>query len=188
MLTRNFDSIMAGYLTVLPSKSLTPKEADWLGGIPGVVKNHYGLMRAITYYQGTGFSIFGHSSSSDNISQVPQDSSVTAMPIMIVGKSNAEETYYDYALDDIAELTTIGTRYVNMTYNQEGCVYNTIKTFVNNSDNDITVNEIGIYQHIEFNHDVLLYRKKLDKSVTLKANGGTATFNLVIDIPYANKP
>lgn len=188
MLTRNYDSLTVGYLTVLPTKGFTPKELDWLGGMPGVVKNHYGLIKVITSYQGTGYSVFGHSSGSDNSSQLPTDSSVSSLPILLVGKSNAEESYNDYALDVITELTTIGTRYVNITYNQEGCVYNTIKTFVNNSDNDITVNEIGIYQHFELNFDFLLYRKKLAQPVTLKAKGGTATFNLVIDIPYANKP
>ena len=187
MLTRNFDSMMVGFLTVFPEYS-TPKEADWLAGKPGIVKTHYGPMKAISKFPSPSHSIFGSSSGSENISQIPTDNSVTAVPILLVGKSNAEESYNDYALDAITELTAIGGRYINITYTPESCVYNTVKTFVNNTENDITVNEVGIYYHFDFNYDVLLYRKKLDTSVTLKANGGTATFNLVIDIPYANKP
>lgn len=187
MLTRNFDSMMVGFLTVFPSSG-TPKEADWLAGRPGIVKTHYGPMKAITQFPSAAYSIFGSSNISENLSQIPTANNITAVPLLLVGKSNAEETYNDYALDLVTELTATSGRYVNITYTTEGCVYNTVKSFVNNTDADITVNEVGLYFHIDFNYDVLLYRKKLDKSVTLKANGGTATFNVVIDIPYANKP
>lgn len=186
MLTRNFDSMMVGFLTVFPSSG-TPKESDWLAGKPGAVKTHYGPMKSITKFPSSSFSLFGGSNISDDQAQIPTADNITAVPMLLVGKSNAEETYDDYALDLVTELTLTGRRYANITYTADGCVYNTVKTFVNNTENDITVNEVGIYFHFEFNYDVLLYRKKLDKSVTLKANGGTATFNLVIDIPYANK-
>lgn len=186
MLTRNFDSIVAGYLTVFGAGS-TQKEAEWLGGRPGVVKTQYGMIKAINQYPGSNGSIFGQLNNSEAFEQLPATSG-NNFAILIVGSSNAEETYNDYSLNIIKDLTVIGYRYVNTTYSEEGCVYNTVKTFVNNTENDITVNELGLYQHYDNAVDVLLYRKKLDKSVTLKAKGGTATFNLVINIPYANKP
>lgn len=186
MLTRNFDNIMVGYLTVFASGS-SQKEAEWLAGRPGVVKTQYGMIKAINQYPGSNYSIFGQSNTSESYAQLPATSGAN-FAVLIVGSNNAEETYNDYSLNVITDLTVIGYRYVNTTYSEEGCAYNTVKTFVNNTEEDITVNELGLYQHYDSTIDVLLYRKKLDKPVTLKANGGTATFNLVIDIPYANKP
>ena len=186
MLTRNFDNIMVGYLTVFASGS-TEKESEWSGGRPGVVKTQYGMIKSINKYPGNGYTIFGNANNSEAYEQLPATSG-SNFAVLIVGSNNAEETYNDYSLNIIKDLTVIGSRYVNTTYSEEGCVYNTVKTFVNNTENDIIVNELGLYQHYDSTIDVLLYRKKLDKSVTLKANGGTATFNLVIKIPYANKP
>ena len=186
MLTRNFDSVMAGYLTIA-SADTTPKESEWLGGRPGVVKTQFGLMKIINKYPPQGYSMFGNAGGYDDYADLPTSSNANHA-ILLVGSNNAEESYNDYSLNVITDLTVTGYRYVNTTYSEEGCTYNTVKTFVNNTEEDITVNELGLYQHYDSTIDILLYRKKLDKSVTLKANGGTATFNLVIDIPYANKP
>ena len=186
MLTRNFDNIMMGYLTVFSIGS-TEKESEWLAGRPGVVKTQYGMIKGISKYPGNGYTIFGQTNTSEVYAQLPS-SSGNNFAILLVGSNNAEESYNDYSLNVITDLTVTGYRYVNTTYSEEGCTYNTVKTFVNNTEEDITVNELGLYQHYDSTIDILLYRKKLDKSVTLKANGGTATFNLVIDIPYANKP
>lgn len=185
MLTRNFDNIMVGYLTI--ASGGTAKEADWLGGKPGVVKTQYGLIKTINKYPPQGYSMFGNADGYDDYIELPTSSNANHA-ILLVGSNNAEESYNDFSISILNNLTVIGDRYANITYSEEGCVYNTVKTFVNNTEEDITVNEVGILQHYDVAVDVLLYRKKLDKSVTLKANGGTATFNLVIDIPYANKP
>lgn len=186
MLTRNFDNIMMGYLTIA-STGTTPKESEWLGGRPGSIKTHYGLMKTITKYPQTGYSMFGSTQGYDVFLHLPTSSN-QVFAVLLVGSNNADETYNDFSINIISDLTVIGSRYSNITYSEEGCVYNTVKTFVNNTENDIIVNEIGLYHHFDVAEDALLYRKKLDKSVTLKAKGGTATFNLVIDIPYANKP
>ena len=186
MLTRNYDSLTTGLLTVLPLKTFTPKESDWLGGRPGVFKDHYGAIKIISGMPNYYHTIFSHLSTIDNYSQL--QSGVEIMPILLVGSNNAEESYNDYSLSILGDLTVIGYRYANISYTAEGCSYNTVKTFVNNTENDITVNEVGLYHHYDVNFDILLYRKKLEKPVTLKARGGTASFNLVIDIPYANKP
>lgn len=187
MLTRNYDSLTVGYLTILPV-IYTIKESDWLGGMPGAVKTHYGLMKTVNQFPSSGHSIFGHTSSEDRHSQLQTGTSSSYPPILLVGSNNAEESYNDFALTILGDLTVVGARYANIAYTAEGCSYNTVKTFVNNTENDITVNEVGLYQHFSENFDVLLYRKKLAQPVVMKARGGTATFNLVIDIPYANKP
>ena len=187
MLTRNFDSIMASFLSGFPPNG-TPKEADWLAGMPGAVKNHFGTMKTFTGFPSTRYALFGSNNLNDNISQIPTETVSVYMPILLIGKSNAEETYNDYCLDVVPDLTATGYRYINVAYTSEGCVYNTVKSFVNNTDEDVIVNEVGIYNHIDMNYDVLLYRKKLPNPVTMKAKGGTATFNIVINIPYANKP
>lgn len=186
MLTRNFDSIMVGYLTIA-SADTTPKESEWLGGRPGVVKTQFGLMKIINKYPPQGYSMFGNAGGYDDYADLPTSSNANH-GILLVGSNNAEESYDDFAISILNELTVIGDRYANITYSEESCVYNTVKTFVNNTEKDITVNELGIFQHYDIAVDVLLYRKKLAQPVTLKANGGTATFNLVIDVPYANKP
>ena len=184
MLTRNYDSVTVAIMTILPSYGYTPTEADWLGGKPGVVKDHSGVIRALSDFPRTSNSVFGYTSSSDNFSKLTTSST----PALLIGSNNAEESYNDYGLDIIEELTAMGYRSASIAYTVDGCVYTTVKTFINNTGNDITVNELGIYQYYDNISNILLYRKKLDKSVTLKANGGTATFSLVIDIPYANKP
>ena len=186
MLTRNYDSLTVSILTHLASKDVAPKEADWLGGKPGIFKDHFGLFKMIFEMPRYYYTIFGNSSGVDNFSHLNINSEIS--PVLLVGSNNAEESYDDYALSIISGLTVVGYRYTNINYTSDNCVYNTVKTFVNNTENDITVNEVGLYQHFSENYDVLLYRKKLAQPVTLKARGGTATFNLVIDIPYANKP
>ena len=188
MLTRNYDSLMTGFMTILPPSSYTPIEADWLGGMPGVVKTHDGILKAVYDYKGNNHSVFGNTSNMDNLSKMQTSNNTPVPPILLVGSNNAAETYNDYSLDVLEDLTVVGYRSAGITYTSEGCVYTTVKTFINNTEDDITVNEMGLSQHYNLNIDVLLYRKKLDKPVTLKANGGTATFSLVIDIPYANKP
>ena len=184
MLTRNYDSLMASFLSMLPPSGYAPKEADWLAGKPGVVKNHDGEAKTMYDYPRSSYSIFGQSNTSDSYSQFAGGGT----PILLVGSNNAEETYNDYKLNVIAALTVVGFRSAGITYSDNGCIYTTVKTFINNTENDITVNELGIYQYYDYTSNVLLYRKKLDTPVTLKAKGGTATFSLVIDIPYANKP
>lgn len=185
MLTRNFDNISVGYLTVL-SEITSPTEAQWMSGMPGLFKNINGTIRKTTYYGESGFSLFGSSSSADanvNLSS----SSITVHPMLLVGSGTEEETYYDYKIDIINNLNVVGYRSANVAYTAEACKYTTVKTFINNTDSDVTVNEIGLFSHLGSSADILLYRKKLGQPVTLKANSGTATFKLEVDIPY-NKP
>lgn len=188
MLTRNYDSLTTGLLTALVGEYYIPKEADWLAGMPGVLKDHFGAIKPITSFPRYDYTIFGNPSTYDNVSNLSQLQNASKMPFLFVGSNNAEESYNDYALSIIGDLAVAGTRYVSISYSPDDCIYNTVKTFVNNTENDITVNEVGLYHHYETNFDVLLYRKKLAQPVVLKARGGTASFNLVIDIPYANKP
>jgi hypothetical protein len=186
MLTRNYDNLTVGFMTILPGTNFVPQEANWLGGMPGVVKSHSGALKAMTVYSPSSFSMFGNSSGVDSLSNMPNDNS-TPLPFLLVGSNNAEESYDDHKLDILTGLTAIGYRYSNISYTAENCIYNTVKTFVNNTEEDITVNEVGLYYFYGADFEVLLYRKKLDQPVTLKARGGTASFKLVIDIPYANK-
>ena len=92
MLTRNYDSMTVGYMTILPSG--TPTEADWLGGKPGVLKNHDGAIKALTDMQRGSYSTFGHRNDIDNHSNLGDIS-----PTLLVGSNDAEETYNDYKLD-----------------------------------------------------------------------------------------
>lgn len=183
MLTRNYDSLTVGYLTVFPSGTLT--EADWLGGMPGVIKNHDGEIKSINEMQRASCSIFGNLNNADYFSQLTSSNNT---PFLLVGSNNAAETYEDYKLQIVGDLTAVGYRSASITYSVDGCKYTTVKSFINNTGNDITVNELGLYQFNNSASHILLYRKKLANPVTLKAKGGTATFSLVIDIPYANKP
>ena len=188
MLTRNYDSLTTGFMTILPPDGFAPVESDWLGGMPGVVKDHNGLLKIMDEYSPIVFSTFGNSSNTDNLSQMQTSSGKTFSPILLAGSNNAEESYNDYSLNILKDLTVVGYRSAGIAYTSEGCVYTTVKTFLNNTEKDITVNELGLSQHYGTSFDVLLYRRKLDTPITLKAKGGTATFSLVIDIPYANKP
>ena len=188
MLTRNYDSLMTGFMTILPPSSYTPIEADWLGGMPGVVKTCDGTLKAMNSVPMPYYTIFGNSSNNDNYSKLPTGNGSSFSPALFVGNNDAEETYNDYSLNINKTLTVVGYRSAGIAYTADGCIYTTVKTFINNTENDITVNEIGLCQHYDTNFDVLLYRKKLDKPITLKAKGGSASFSLDINIPYANKP
>ena len=185
MLTRNFDSISVGYLTIIPEVS-SPTETHWTDGMPGIIKNTNGTIRKISCYGYLNMSLLGNSSISDNFTTLPTGNSETH-PMLLVGSGTGEETYYDYKIDIISNLNVVGYRSVSVAYTAEACKYTTVKTFINNTDSDVTVNEFGLFSHFGSTSDILLYRKKLDQPVTIKANGGTGTFKLVIDIPY-NKP
>ena len=185
MLTRNFDNMSVGFMTVMPEIS-SPTETHWQGGAPGVIKNMDGIIRVINTFGLPSYSIFGNSNTLDNYASLPQNNSYTH-PALLLGSGTDEETYHDYNIEIISNLNVVGYRSAGATYTTEACKYTTVKTFINNTDTDVTVNEMGLIWHYGSNLDYLLYRKKLGQPVTLKANGGTATFKLVIDIPY-NKP
>lgn len=185
MLTRNFDNLSVGYLTVIPDVT-SPTETQWMSGMPGLIKNTSASIHRVGSYGEVGYSLLGSSSITEDYANLPSsDSSVH--PMLLLGSGTDEETYYDYKIDVINNLNVVGYRSANVTYTAEACKYTTVKTFINNTDSDITVNEIGLFSHFSTSADVLLYRKKLDQPVTLKANGGTGTFKLEVNIPY-NKP
>lgn len=189
MLTRNYDSLMTGFMTILPPSGYVPTEEDWAAGMPGVARNHNGVLKAMSDLPRTSNSVFGNLSNADNLTQMQTtNNSFAHPPVLLVGSNNAEESYNDYSLNIIKDLTVVGYRSAGIAHTSDGCVYTTVKTFINNTENDITVNEIGLSQHYSPDFDFLLYRKKLDKPVTLKAKGGSASFSLNIEIPYANKP
>ena len=185
MLTRNFDSLSVGYLTVLSDIS-SPTETQWMSGMPGIIKTAQERVEKTNYYGNQNHSLLGGSSTTDNFTSY-YVGSLYAHAALLVGSGTDEETYYDYKLDIISKLNVVGYRSESVTYTAESCQYTTTKTFINNTDKDVTVNEIGLFAHPALDSDVLLYRKKLGQPVTLKANGGTATFQLEITIPY-NKP
>ena len=185
MLTRNFDNYIAGIMTIQPDIS-SPTEDHWRGGVPGAVKNTNGAIRIMNNYGFSTYSLFGNSNTHDNYATYPTPGTVTHSALL-VGSGTDDETYHDYKFEVISNLNVVGNRSVSIAYTADACKYTTVKTFINNTDADVTVNELGLFWHYSSGLDYLLYRKKLGQPVTLKANGGTATFKLEVDIPY-NKP
>lgn len=192
MILRNYDSIMQ-ILTCGGAKPSAPYDTKWLAGCPGIVRDYSG-----SYYfcikggdQYAGLLASGYNNR-DNFTKPTYSG-----PALLVGSGNNDVTYNDYTMNYLQNLSVVGYRGNVVTYSEESCTCVMTKTFINNTAEDITVNEIGIFTCITANEpsnqsnlgiNPLICREKLAEPVTLPANGGKATFSLTVNIPLMNKP
>ena len=187
MVTRNFDNVINMFIVGWHSTTIT--EDNWLKGIPSLVKAYNGICYSITgnSYLSNGF--FG--GSNDNAYNLNSGSP----PILLVGSNDAEERYNDYKLELISSLSV--SSYRGVTYSTENGVHRCVltKTFTNNTAEDVTVKEMGVYVNFtgrqsgsssNYSVNVLVAREKLAQPVTISANGGVATFTMNITIPVVD--
>lgn len=189
MILRNYDSIMQ-QITGGGIKPKGPYDTKWLAGCPGIVRDYHG-----SYYFcndiPVSYGFFGCESAYDNYT------APGAHPALLVGSGNNDVTYDDYTMAYAKGLSVVGYRGYVVTYSAEACAYVMTKTFINNTAEDITVNEIGMFTGVTGNNPnnttnysiaLLTYREKLAEPVTLSANGGKATFSVTVNVPLMNKP
>lgn len=188
MLLRNFDNVVNGYISGAPS--VIPTENDWLKGIPWLVKINSGAVYCVTNASNIMSGFFG--GSYDNATSLTNFSSG---PKLMLGSNDADENYNDYKLELITSLSVSSSRGVaNSTENGvHRCVLT--KTFVNNTAEDVTVKEMGMYNDLSgrggsssstYSLTALVAREKLAEPVTIPANGGVATFTMTITIPVVD--
>ena len=191
MILRNYDSIMQ-ILTCGGATPSGPYDTEWLAGRPGIVRNHDGSYYFCTKTGNAYFGLFGCNSNSNDNYVSPH-----IYPVLLVGSGNNDVTYDDYTMNYLQDLSVAGYRGNIVTYSKESCTCVMTKTFINNTAEDITVNEIGIFTSIigakptgssTYSVSPLICREKLAEPVTLSANGGKATFSLTVNIPLMNKP
>ena len=192
MMLRNYDSIMQQTTGGNP-KPDGAYDTKWLAGCPGIVRDHTGSYYFTNRLYAQVTSLFGcNRNNIDNYTQPTRD-----WPVLLVGKNNADVSYNDYTLDYATGLSVVGYRGNVITYSAESCTYTMTKTFINNTAEDVTINEVGIFtpamgeqanSSSSFYSYTLLCREKLTEPVTLAANGGKATFSLTVNIPLMNKP
>lgn len=193
MITRNFDNIMKvlfiGSNTVL--SSVSADETTWQSGGIGIYKDSNGDFWRCRGLSMLASGLFG--GTDDKFTQ-PENQ---LTPTMAIGSNNAEESYDDYTISVISDVAVPNARGNTFTYDVEKATMTMLKSFVNNTENDIAVNEIGLYARIvgikqgsstDISRPVLMFREKLDEPVVLAANGGTATFTATLNLPVANKP
>ena len=125
------------------------------------------------------------STTSVYLNKVPNKSSTssTEQSGIIVALTNDESeipvNYYDYEIDNIdnqlSEISTI----INNSNN-----YIISKIVKNNTDDDISINTIGVIAHCYISpystyKDILIYKEKFDNAITIEP-GETKTFTITI--------
>lgn len=190
MITRNFDSIVNFFITGITASSAAISDQGWLSGVPGVVKQYSnGSCYFINDIVNISDGLFG--GLGDSYSSSPSNND----PSLLVGSGDAEESYDDYTIERITTLSTAGSR--STVYKTENGVhtFTTIKTFVNNTSEDVTVRELGLFRYVSaraasssstYGVYALIAREKLAEPVVLAANGGTVTFTMTVTFPVVN--
>ena len=117
------------------------------------------------------------SSSTLNLSQFVITGTGTKFCIRL-GSGVTEPTESDYKLDSaITGLTLVGSTKFNRN---DTSILTVVSVYKNNTDHDVTVNEIGLmYSNTTDETTYLLGREVLDSSVTIKA-GETYTFTVIV--------
>ena len=190
MITRNFDNLMNMLITGDNPVSENISDKGWLSGVPGVVKAYNaGACYYVTDVYRVQQGCFG--GSGDNYASSPSNN----YPTLLVGSGDSEESYNDYTIDIITSLSV--SSYRGNAYATANGVHSLVmtKTFVNNTDADVVVNELGMFKFVTarpastsstYGVYALVAREKLAEPVTIPANGGVATFSMTITLPVVN--
>lgn len=104
----------------------------------------------------------------------------SASPLIYVGTGTDEVTADDYKLSSAAALTPTAAE-----CKYSGTTYNTIRTFINDTEEDITVTEMGLYlapnKGSTASYAVLIAREVLSSPVTIGV-GETYTFTYTLNL------
>ena len=149
---------------------------NWYGFLSSGMNNIEYRLTSITNYT-TPVSASSTSSSYLNLSQFLTDGTATKFYIGL-GSGVTEPTESDFRLSSaITGLTLVGSTKSNRNNTS---ILTVASVYKNNTDHDVTVNEIGLmYSDTTDETTYLLGREVLDSSVTIKA-GETYTFTVIV--------
>lgn len=99
---------------------------------------------------------------------------------LVLGSNNTPVTIDDCEWkNDITDLSTISLSFSIATVNGNR-VLRITRSVVNNTENDITVSEVGLVVMEYSRQKILIAREVLDTPITVKANGGAQIFGIDI--------
>lgn len=149
-----------------------------------LTKNGMAIMRLVADY-GRKHTTVKSTSGVDNILYNNSNSYGTFLTNLklYVGSGSTAETIDDYCLESqintLDMISSTGTNNNNPSYT-DGYINTFTSTFKNNTNADITVNEIGIIgKENTYNVEALIYREVLDTPVVIEPNH-TKAFSVTI--------
>ena len=99
---------------------------------------------------------------------------------LVLGTNNTPVTVDDCEWkNDITDLSTVSLSFSRATVNGNRVIRVT-RSVANNTENDITVSEVGIVVADYRSRKILIAREVLDTPITVKANGGAQVFGIDI--------
>lgn len=193
MWNRNFNNLIASHLGI---KSDGYKD----GGTQ--VKDYEGLAYSYTpnyyeYYNRSGsysyyyyafrnmpiYCLFAPSGTATTLGGITE-------PTLAVGCGTDPESYDDYAIKEIESQGHIGYWNTAASFDDETRTWSARikRVLVNNSDEDVTISEVGLFTVIATSYNVnriiMVQRKLLDEPITVKPG---AFYSVTMDVSYKDK-
>lgn len=155
---------------------------DWLYGT--VNFNMYGSRGGVGYKSIDGNTVNLNRNDMNNFLATPRESisqlSSNGEHCLVLGTNNIPVTVDDCEWkNDITDLSTLSTSFFRATVNGNRVIRVT-RSVANNTENDITVSEVGIVVADYSSRKILIAREVLDTPITVKANGGAQVFGIDI--------
>lgn len=118
----------------------------------------------------------------DYYSLNPSENNIPIKPILLFGNSNTEESYNDYTINVIDNYTHLSFSKDYIYKNEEGkkWIFCMNRTIQNNNEDDIIINEYGIFKVVGYNYD----RNNYGISIQELHNTNTSSFNANIFLVY----
>lgn len=155
---------------------------DWLYGT--VNYSMYGSRGGVSYKNIDGNTVNLNWNDMNNFLTTPTANisqlSSNGDHCLVLGTNNTPVTVDDCEWkNDITDLSTLSTSFFRATVNGNRVIRIT-RSVANNTENDITVSEVGIVVADYSYRKILIAREVLETPITVKANGGAQIFGIDI--------
>ena len=155
---------------------------DWLYGT--ISYNLYRARGDVSYKSIDGNTVNLRWDEMNNFLAVPRESisqlSNNGDHCLVLGTNNTPVTVDDCEWkNNITDLSTLSTSFSRATVNGNRVIRVT-RSVANNTENDITVSEVGIVVADYSSRKILIAREVLETPITVKANGGAQIFGIDI--------
>lgn len=155
---------------------------DWLYGV--VNYNLYSSRGNVSYKDIDGNTVNLNWSDGNNFLNTPR-ASISELTnngehCVVLGTNDAPVTVDDCEWkNDVTDLSTVSLSFSRATVNGNRVIRAT-RSVANNTENDITIREVGFVVNGYGNKNVLIAREVLATPVVVKANGGAQVFGIDI--------
>ena len=155
---------------------------DWLYGV--VNYNLYNSRGNVNYKDIDGNTVNLNWNDGNNFLNNPR-ASISELTnngehCVVLGTNDAPVTVDDCEWkNDVTDLSTVSLSFSRATVNGNRVIRAT-RSVTNNTENDITIREVGFVVNGYGNKKVLIAREVLDTPITVKANGGAQVFGIDI--------